>query len=223
MGRPAARRYPAPGRADRRARSSLAAALPPCRSSPLRRSAAREGDRPLCRAGHPGHHQALVAPTEVINVKPQACSCGQTECPNTRPYHTHEVIERPESQMTVSPLSLKLLLPLQPDGVLVLDARVRGQVPQPWSRWQALLTPEDRTSCCREDLLPLGPSGKARWPGEPRPTRCAALIPHRCPVMPGARRPRVPRQLSTCRFCQRAYHTVGWHARQDIRGFRHWW
>jgi hypothetical protein len=43
-----------------------------------------------------------VAPTEVIDVKPQACSWGQAECPDTRPYDTHQVIERPEIQMTVS-------------------------------------------------------------------------------------------------------------------------
>jgi hypothetical protein len=96
-----------------------------------------------------------MAPTEVIELKPQACSCGQAEVPDTTPYDTHQVIERPEIQMTVSPLFLGTLLPLQPAGVLVMDARISWQVPHPWSRGQAMMTPEDRTSCRREALLAL--------------------------------------------------------------------
>jgi transposase len=56
---------------------------------------------PGARPGHPGHHQALLAPTEVIEVKPPACACGQTKFPETSPYYTHQVIELPEIQMTV--------------------------------------------------------------------------------------------------------------------------
>jgi hypothetical protein len=118
-----------------------------------------------------------MAPTEVINVKPQACSCGQAECPDTKPYHTHEVIERPEIPMTVSPPFLGTLLPLQVDGVLVRDARVRWQMPHPWSLWQALMILEDRASCCREAFRTLGPRGKARAPRALRPPRCGALDP----------------------------------------------
>jgi transposase len=56
---------------------------------------------PGARPGHPGHRQALLAPTEVIEVKPPACACGQTEFPDTTPYYTHQVIELPEIQMIV--------------------------------------------------------------------------------------------------------------------------
>jgi transposase len=40
-----------------------------------------------------------LAPTEVIEVKPAACACGQTACLDTSPYSTHQVIELPEIQM----------------------------------------------------------------------------------------------------------------------------
>ena len=42
-----------------------------------------------------------MAPPEVIEVKPSACACGQTECLDTSPYYTHQVIELPEIQMLV--------------------------------------------------------------------------------------------------------------------------
>jgi len=114
---------------------------------------------------------------EVIKVTAQACSCGKAECPDPRSYYTHQVIERPKIQMPVSPLFLRTLLPLQAAGVLVRDARVRWQVSHPRSRWQALMTSEDRTSRRPEDLCTVGPSRSARPPSEPRPTRCGALVP----------------------------------------------
>jgi transposase len=51
---------------------------------------------------HPGHRQVLMTPTEVVEVKPSACACGQTEFPETYPYYTHQVIELPEIQMVVT-------------------------------------------------------------------------------------------------------------------------
>jgi transposase len=56
---------------------------------------------PGARPGHPGHRQTLLEPTEVIEVQPPACSCGQTMFPQARPYYTHQVIELPDIQMTV--------------------------------------------------------------------------------------------------------------------------
>ena len=56
---------------------------------------------PGAKLGHPGHRQALLAPTEVIDVTPDVCASGQQEFPATLPYHTHQVIELPEIQMTV--------------------------------------------------------------------------------------------------------------------------
>ncbi len=98
-----------------------------------RRQAALVGSAPGASPGTDGA-------TEVIEATPQACSCGKAECPDTRSYDTHQLMVLSEIQITVSPL-----LPLQPDGVPVRDARVSWQVPQPWSLWQALMAPEDRT------------------------------------------------------------------------------
>jgi transposase len=56
---------------------------------------------PGVKAGHPGHRQVLLEPTEVIEARPPACGCGQTAFPDTRPYYTHQVIELPDIQMIV--------------------------------------------------------------------------------------------------------------------------
>jgi transposase len=62
--------------------------------------------RPGARPGHPGHRQVLLAPTEVIEVTPEPCTCGQREFPATTPYPTHQVIELPEIQMAVKHIVL---------------------------------------------------------------------------------------------------------------------
>ena len=56
---------------------------------------------PGARPGHLGHRQAWLAPTEVIEVQPPACGCGQTAFPDAPPSYTHQVIEWPAIQMTV--------------------------------------------------------------------------------------------------------------------------
>ncbi len=53
------------------------------------------------RPGHLGHRQALLEPTEVIEVQLPACGCGQTTFHDARPYDTHQVIELPDIQMSV--------------------------------------------------------------------------------------------------------------------------
>jgi transposase len=58
--------------------------------------------RPGAKPGHPGHRQTLLAPTEVIEVMPTVCACGQQEFPAMTPYHTHQVIELPAIQMAVT-------------------------------------------------------------------------------------------------------------------------
>jgi transposase len=76
---------------------------PPSSDPPYEKRPARAGHhgKPGAKPGHRGHQQALLAPTEVIEVKPPACACGQTECLDTSPYYTHQVIELPEIQMIV--------------------------------------------------------------------------------------------------------------------------
>jgi transposase len=77
---------------------------PPSSDPPYEKRTARSDTRgqPGAKPGHPGHRQALLVPTEVIEVKPEACACGQTEFPATTPYYTHQVIELPEIQMVVT-------------------------------------------------------------------------------------------------------------------------
>jgi transposase len=72
---------------------------PPCVTRP---SSSTTKGTPGAKLGHPGHRQALLAPTEVIEVTPDVCACGQQEFPATMPYHTHQVIELPEIQMAVT-------------------------------------------------------------------------------------------------------------------------
>jgi transposase len=77
---------------------------PPSSDPPFVKRAAHPGaqGKPGAKPGHHGHRQALLAPTEVIAVAPEACACGQREFPDTQPYHTHQVIELPEIQMAVT-------------------------------------------------------------------------------------------------------------------------
>jgi transposase len=77
---------------------------PPSSDPPFatRPSSSTTKGTPGAKPGHPGHRQALLAPTEVIEVTPEACPCGQRKFPVTTPYHTHQVIELPEIQMAVT-------------------------------------------------------------------------------------------------------------------------
>jgi transposase len=77
---------------------------PPSSDPPFvaRPSSSTTKGTPGAKPGHPGHRQALLAPTEVIEVTPEACPCGRRKFPVTTPYHTHQVIELPEIQMAVT-------------------------------------------------------------------------------------------------------------------------
>jgi transposase len=81
---------------------------PPSSDPPYEKEPARSGHqgRPGARPGHPGHRQALVAPTQVIEIKPESCACGQPEFPATTPYYTHQHIELPEIQMAITHIVL---------------------------------------------------------------------------------------------------------------------
>jgi transposase len=77
---------------------------PPSSDPPYAKRTARSDTRgqPGAKPGHPGHRQALLVPTEIIAVKPEACGCGPRQFPATTPYYTHQVIELPEIQMAVT-------------------------------------------------------------------------------------------------------------------------
>jgi transposase len=81
---------------------------PPSSNPPYEKRPTRPGlhGKPGAKPGHPGHQQALLAPTEVIEVKPAACAYGQTACLDTSPDSTHQVIELPEIPMHVRHLVL---------------------------------------------------------------------------------------------------------------------
>ena len=76
---------------------------PPSTDPPYETRPARAGahGKPGAKPGHPGHQPALLAPTEIIEVKPSAGAGGQTAGLDTSPYSTHQVIERPEIRMRV--------------------------------------------------------------------------------------------------------------------------
>jgi transposase len=88
----------------RMSRHSSNSDRPPSSDPPYEKRTARTDvqGNPGAKPGHPGHRQALLAPTEVIEVRPETCACGQREFPATTPYHTHQVIELPEIQMAVT-------------------------------------------------------------------------------------------------------------------------
>jgi transposase len=79
--------------------NSTTSSRPPSSDSPykkprLRTTAAtprKAGGKP----GHPGHHQVLLPPTTVQELRPERCTCGNTTFALTTPYHTHQVLELP--------------------------------------------------------------------------------------------------------------------------------
>jgi transposase len=88
----------------RLSRNSSNSDRPPSSDPPYEQRTGRSDTRgqPGAKPGHPGHRQALLVPTEIIVVKPEACGCGQWELPTTTSYSTHQVIELPELQMAVT-------------------------------------------------------------------------------------------------------------------------
>jgi transposase len=76
---------------------------PPSSDPPYQQRTACSGEhgRPGAKRGHPGHRQAPLVPTEIIEVTPETWPCGQREFHAPTPYHTHQVIELPEIYMRV--------------------------------------------------------------------------------------------------------------------------
>jgi transposase len=84
--------------------NSMTSHRPPSSDSPYKKPHQRTttprkaGGKP----GHPGHRQALVPPTTVHELRPERCPCGNTTFAQTRPYHTHQVLELPPIAMEVT-------------------------------------------------------------------------------------------------------------------------
>lgn len=49
-----------------------------------------------------GYQQKMLDPTEVKNLIPEACICGNTQFDKTSPYYTHQIIELPEIELEVT-------------------------------------------------------------------------------------------------------------------------
>jgi transposase len=88
----------------RLSRNSRNSDRPPSSDPPYAQRTAGSGEpgRPGAKRGHLGHRQALLVPTEIIKVTPEACPCGQRAFHAPTPYHTHQVIELPEILMQVT-------------------------------------------------------------------------------------------------------------------------
>ncbi len=51
------------------------------------------------KPGHAGHHQVLLPPTAVHDLRPERCPCGNTTFTAMRPYYTHQVLELPPIEL----------------------------------------------------------------------------------------------------------------------------
>jgi transposase len=81
---------------------------PPSSDPPYEKRPARSSGpaHPGAKPGHLGHRQALLEPTEVIDIKPEACACSQQALPETTPDDLHQVIELPERAMQITHILL---------------------------------------------------------------------------------------------------------------------
>ena len=74
---------------------------PPSTDSPFTKRKRKKKRKAGGKKGHQGCRQAMLAPTDTVDLKPERCSCGNTEFPEIEPYHTHQRIELPEIRMEV--------------------------------------------------------------------------------------------------------------------------
>jgi transposase len=88
---------------SRTKRNSSNSNQPPSSDSPYKKKPKDKpkGKKPGGKKGHKGHRQELLKPSQIEPLKPESCSCGNTDFPETQPYYTHQYIELPEIQMEV--------------------------------------------------------------------------------------------------------------------------
>jgi transposase len=75
---------------------------PPSSDTPFKKKQKKKRGKAGAKKGHQGHRQVMLEPTEVLVIKPPQCSCGHSELTETKPFHTHQVIEFPEIRMEVT-------------------------------------------------------------------------------------------------------------------------
>jgi len=86
-------------------RNSQNSSRPPSSNSPYDKPPAskkKKKRRGGAKKGHKGHQQTILEPTEEKVIKPESCSCGNNDFPETEPYYTHQEIELPKIEMTVT-------------------------------------------------------------------------------------------------------------------------
>lgn len=84
-------------------RNSSNSSQPPSTDSPFQQKRHKtHPGRPGGKKGHKGHRQVMLEPNEAKPLKPELCSCGNQEFPETVPYYTHQFIELPEIKMEVT-------------------------------------------------------------------------------------------------------------------------
>lgn len=83
--------------------NSTNSSKPPSSDNPYaNKPGKKEKSKAGAKKGHQGHHQEMLEPTIVNLVQPGACSCGNTDFPDSQPYYTHQVIELPEIPLEVA-------------------------------------------------------------------------------------------------------------------------
>lgn len=77
---------------------------PPSSDNPFKKNRKRKTakKRSGAKKGHKGHTQKRMMPTEIVNLKPECCPCGNRHFPKTKPFYIHQVIELPEIKMDVT-------------------------------------------------------------------------------------------------------------------------
>ena len=75
---------------------------PPSSDNPFEEKPKRKKSKSKKKKRRKGFGQKMLEPTEVKNMVPEACICGNTHFDNTNPYYTHQVIELPEIKMEVT-------------------------------------------------------------------------------------------------------------------------
>src|SRR5499433_2010743 len=85
--------------------NAMTSSRPPSSDSPYKKPR-RRSTTPARKAGgkpgHPGHHQVLLSPTTVHEVRPEGCGGGNTTLSLLRPYYTHQVLALPPIAMEVT-------------------------------------------------------------------------------------------------------------------------
>jgi len=62
--------------------------------------------KPGGKIGHKGHQQQILAPTEVVPIVPETCTCGSSDFGEPDKFYTHQYIELPKIEMDVIHLEL---------------------------------------------------------------------------------------------------------------------